>query len=279
MSDIIATSADGRFRAVLDYDECAENPRTWADVLTGAVTFPDRQFHDVPESGPLADQWRRLVDRHDFHSRGARADVGAIFERYVRACHGGVTEMLSPHDGPSAIFYVLPEMMRGAGFSEEESTSAERMTDVLQAELSEYRSYVEGDVYVIRVEELQTWQRVGHEDETRDEWETIDSLAQVIGDDYARAEGMRMLADAVGVTVQPAAFTSGNAVTTDVISCPGCGREITVTDTSKTECGGEGEGACTVAIGDAEDGVSDQDHAAATRAHQRAADVAAPFLD
>lgn len=274
MSDIIATSADGRFRAVIDFDDYAENPRTWADVITGAVTFPDRQFHDVPESGPLADQWRRLIDRHEYHSRGARADVGAIFERYVRACHGGVSEIFSPHDGPSAIFYVLPDMMRAAGFSDEESTSVQRMTDVLQAELSEYRSYADGDVYVIRVDELQTWQRVGHEDETRDVWDTVESLGQVIGDSYAREEAMMMLASAVGVTVRPAAGDFLQSAETTVV-CPGCDQRITVTRDG-SECGGQGDGGCDVANGDTPDHTA---HERADIAHKLAIAEAAPFLD
>lgn len=260
------TSADGQFRVRIVPDDSAENPRDWAEPLTGALTVPDRRYSTAPVSGPLADQWHRLTNEYAQHTY---SDAVTIMARYIRAFHGGVSAVLSPYGVPTMLFYVTPAMMRDAGFSAEEITSA-RMSELLEGEREEYRAWVEGEVYGVIVEERIEWMPTDTQQADRlgpmETWETIDSLWSIIGDDYAEESARRMLADTLDVTIRPADDTFPMSVTTS-IHCSGCGQPITVSDRTTTECGGHGEGAC-----DAEGDSIRSDH-------QRAVEIAAPFLD
>lgn len=278
MSDTILSTSDGRFRVTVTTDDYAENPRDWSEPLTGALTVPDRQYNDVPESGPLADAWARLMDTYG-PSRwtGNRGEVDralTIMERYIRLC-GGVSETFTPYDGPTALLYVTPPMMESAGFSPAEITT-ERMSDLLRGELQELRAWSEGDVWTVTVEERAHWQRTddGHDSETMETWDVVESLGNVIGHQYTEETARDLLAGVLGVTMHAAEGPFLQSVDTSVV-CPGCAQRITVTRDG-TECGGQGEGGCNVIIGETPDHAA---HESAKMAHMLAIAEAAPFLD
>ncbi len=186
-----------RVKLVLDDDSSDMNPRTNFDgIVTGVVTIPTSRYAEIQDpTGTLDDAWYRLVGARPYYEgRYAPRDAVAIFERYVRLL-GGVSEYDSPHDGPPAIWYVLPEYMESVGFRPEDITE-EKMREALEGERKEYRAWAEGDVWGIVVERKVTWQRVGSDDGPfagirrahMDTWEEVESVWGYIGQEYAEEE-------------------------------------------------------------------------------------------
>lgn len=199
-SETLAESGNRRVRLVIDED--CQDPRKDADVTCGAVTVPGSRYVDVPEAGPLADAWARLMRDYGGHHRGrySLSEGVEIFERYVRAVHHGVAVFDTPTDGADVAWYVTPDMMRAAGFRPEEITP-ERMADVVNAERAEYRAWAEGDCWGWILEERAPWQLVRFPGTDREEhtegedWTPVDSAWGYIGRDYAEQEARAQLED------------------------------------------------------------------------------------
>ena len=178
MSETLETH--GRYRLRLVPHEYAYdcNPRTDRDTnLTYVVTVPDRYYDDIDGSGPLSGAWEQI--KH-------RADAMDLFERYVRIFHSGTAERSTPHDGPSAVWYVLPAQMEETG----PSVTPEQ---VLRQEIDEYRTWARGEVYAYIIEKSITWvPKEGQDtsdiedfDDETTTWETVEDCWGCIGREYA----------------------------------------------------------------------------------------------
>lgn len=155
-----------------------ENPRTAFDHLAHVVTVPHPNYLNVgPDEGPLGDAWRRIIgERHRVHGAAER-DAVEIFERYARIFHGARTLYDSPYEGPSAVWYILPD-----GIAQLAAPSAEHPDPAmacLQVERDEYRAWAEGDVWGYIIEVRETWVPVSQlgapesERDTMQTWEEV----------------------------------------------------------------------------------------------------------
>lgn len=174
-SETVESNDTLRVRIEVQDDSYDMNPRTDRDgIVTGVVTIPESRYADVEDpTGTLGDAWRRLTGDHGYRNR----DAVRIFERYVRLL-GGVSEYDTPHDGPGAVWYVLPEYMEAVGFKAEEITP-EKMREALEAERKEYRAWAEGDVYGYVLERI---------DADGDVVEELEAVWGFIGHEYAEEE-------------------------------------------------------------------------------------------
>lgn len=176
---IIETSKDKRYRVRLVADEGAANPREDCEQIVYAATLPHSHYIDVAEPGPLADGWERIK---------GHPDAVDIFERWARIFHGAVTLYDTPHDGPSAVWYIMP-----AGIAEVPDPRA-----TLEASRDEYRAWASGEVYGYIIEEAVDWRRVdGKDDNGMTTWQEVDddgSCWGLIGYQYAEEEARREFA-------------------------------------------------------------------------------------
>lgn len=178
---IIETSGDKRYRVRLEVDEGASNPREDYDQIVYAVTLPNSRYADIAEAGPLVDGWDRI--------KGYRTrDAVRLFERWARIFHGAVTLYDTPHEGASAIWYILPAQIAEIGGTPREALTSYR---------DEYRSWVNGEVYAYIIEEAVDWRRLDDKGDDRSTWERIDdeSSGSLIGYGYAEEEAKQAFAN------------------------------------------------------------------------------------
>ncbi|MGA5019275.1 hypothetical protein ACPCAA_17885 [Streptomyces griseoincarnatus] len=175
MSDVLATTEDGRFRVRLVLDEHADNPRHDAETLAHVITIDTHlgQYTPVdPKGGPLAWAWERLK-----WNRWTGVDT---FTRYVSIFHGGIVLESSPTNGPRSLWY-----MTGA---EAVALDAGLLTEgYIEAEMEEYEAWASGDVWGFIVEETD------EPDADEPEWEHVDSCFGFYGRPYARAQAREAL--------------------------------------------------------------------------------------
>lgn len=173
MSEVLATKADGTYRLTLHTDEDAESPRelhTDSNAVS-VVTVPGSDYLDVDKTGgPLESAWQRLVTRY-YVGRGggpvARQWAIDVFCRYARLVHAATVHVWEPVHGPISIWYLTPARAEALGIPEP-------MACIL-AEIREYESWTDGDVYGYTVERRITWHRADRPDVTMTTWETTDS--------------------------------------------------------------------------------------------------------
>lgn len=158
MSEILETAGPYRVRLEFDQDASSCDPRDNDSTLSFAVTVPHSRYLDVSKPGPLANQWDRIKDR---------SDAMDLFERYARIYHGAVTDRVTPHDGPSSVWYILPEQIAEIG----PSSSPE---EALRVEIEEYRAWRDGEVYGYIIEKSVDWVRKDDEDEIMSTWEEVE---------------------------------------------------------------------------------------------------------
>jgi hypothetical protein len=181
MSDVLATTEDGRFRVRLVHDEHAENPRHDAETLAHVITIDTHggQYHPVDmDGGPLAEMWERLK-----WNRWTGIDT---FTRYVSIFHGGIVLESSPTGGPRSLWYMTGE--------EAVALDAGLLTEgYIEAEMEEYEAWASGDVWGFVVEERADWTRDDDEDEHMQTWEHVDSCFGFYGRTYARSQAREAL--------------------------------------------------------------------------------------
>lgn len=181
MSDVLATTEDGRYRVRLVLDEHPENPRNDAETLAHVVTIDTHlgQYHPVDkDGGPLAWAWERLK-----WNRWTGID---IFTRYVSIFHGGIVLESAPINGPRSLWYMTGE--------EAAALDAGLLTEgYIEAEMQEYEAWAEGDVWGFVVEERVDWTRDDDEDEHMQTWEHVDSCFGFYGKPYARSQAREAL--------------------------------------------------------------------------------------
>jgi hypothetical protein len=170
--EVIETSADGTMRLTLHIDHDPVNPREEYDHLESVVTVPDGRYAAVDkDGGPLANAWRRCLDRH------RHRDAVEVFTRYARIFHGATTLVSDPYHGPMSVWYLTREVADGPNGTPDPAA-------YLKAQADEYQTYAEGDTYGYVIEREVTWTRDGGDD-TMTTWETIDSCWGFYGREYA----------------------------------------------------------------------------------------------
>ncbi|MFF4244328.1 hypothetical protein ACFYY2_07610 [Streptomyces sp. NPDC001822] len=176
MTDVLATSEDGRYRVRMVRDENAQNPRESADTLVHVVTIDTHlgQYGAVDEDGgPLAEQWRRLAWNK---WRGIET-----FTRYVALMHGGIVLESAPEKGPRSLWYMTGE--------EAIALDGGLMTEAyVEAEMQEYEAWLAGDVWGFVVETTRPWYLASGE------WAPVDAPRGFYGGTYARAQARECLA-------------------------------------------------------------------------------------
>lgn len=139
--------------------------------------------------------------------RWAYVEDRGEFERYLRAFHGVTQiEWYAPYDGDYAYVTFDPADWREEMGLTDEYMAAHPDTDFRLASMDEWKAYVEGDVYYLVIEEKLITVDVMQDDEldVEEEWEQIDSLSGLYGDDARQVaiEDLRAVAEAHGETVE-----------------------------------------------------------------------------
>ncbi|MEU7643326.1 hypothetical protein [Streptomyces huasconensis] len=174
MTDIIATTHDGRFRVRLVPDEYATNPRQDFDHLAHVITIDTHLGQYAPidkDGGPLAEAWNRVSWN--------RWQGVEIFTRWARIFHNAIVIESRPARGPVSLWYLLREDAEDLGMLPE---------GYLDAERAEYEAWAEGDVYGYVIEERVPYTRVGDYDGFIEIWEEVDSCWGHYGYDWAAAQ-------------------------------------------------------------------------------------------
>lgn len=181
MTDTIQTSEDGRTRVRLVHDDDPVHPREEYDHLGHVITIHHSRYTDIDKNaGPLADVWDEALSLTA--DRGAAVD---LFERYCRIYHLAATLYDTPHEGPSAIWYLAAE----------DFWQVENPAEFLKGERNEYRNWAEGDVWGHVIEHEVKWGRVNTPAETMTTWETVESCWGFIGREYAEEAAREAFAD------------------------------------------------------------------------------------
>jgi hypothetical protein len=170
MNDEMIIEESGSYRVRLEIEQGPVNPREDYDHDTYALTVPHSRYADVAEPGPLVDEWDRIK---------GRSDAVEIFTRWARNFHGAVVETHTPERGPSSVWYMLPEQIKGVGTAPE---------DVLRADIAEYQAWAEGDVFLYVIENAVDWKREDGMDGSARTWEEVHTLGTYYGREDAEKE-------------------------------------------------------------------------------------------
>ena len=181
------------FRAILEVDEDATNPREWDNG--GVIDVINQSRYNVPQEGDSAVRYN--VEDHDFRvvARWLRMFHGAtvVLPLYGGSGYGGEFNISAgnvddtpEHGNYIGVTYDTPETRKVTGITDWES-----MAGALAAEVQEYSRWAAGDAYgyVIQV-------NTAGDPFDDDAWEgNEDSVWGFIGTEYAEQEAKRALAD------------------------------------------------------------------------------------
>lgn len=200
MTDYLVAE-EGGLRVRLVHDEDAESPRDWSNACS-VVMVPNRRGYYPPDKngGRLAHVWRHLCRDGD---RWPMRDAVEQFERTVSIL-GGRSLYVTPHDGPSLIWYVFPDAIYVDSHSGErvwpEGATPDELDAALKGEAETYQQWQEGDVWGYVIEERVTWKRTDGQPGTMTVWQEIDEDGSVwghFGYSYAANEAKLALAHEV----------------------------------------------------------------------------------
>lgn len=188
--EVVATSDDGRYRAVLMPDSDCTSPMTYTDswvasVLVsgagrGAAYSPGETYNDSENRGSA---WRH------FDERGLDAD--AAFIRYMRLFHGiEVHEVSWGSDRDRALAWVEPSEADRVGLRGSDDFDA-----TIEYDVNEYNEWASGECYGYIVQERVTWRMdAGGVEDTYETWDDTDeSCWGFIGYEYAESEALAAL--------------------------------------------------------------------------------------
>lgn len=170
----------GRYRVSLHHQEGADSPRVSGDPISNVVTAKNWRYDNVDsDGGPLQYGWDYFADRENGDE---------LFIRWARMTHGAVVVEDRPHDGATAFWYLMPQALAEIG-------TVVDPVEFLNAEIREYRSWAEGDVWGIVIEKSVIWEpkegQVTHGDGISSRlttWEHAESCWGYIGRTYAERE-------------------------------------------------------------------------------------------
>lgn len=207
MSNAIETFEVNGLRVEIHQDETEDNnPRETAENF-GIFLAENHQRYHLGDKGiklyGTADeeyaQAKRAWDHYFIDGHGGYAP----FARYLRVFlgttvilpvwlydHSGlsVSTSRSPFDAQGWDSGIVGFLFDTAKQRERLGVTVENVDEALRSELSEYNSYLTGEVYGYTVSKKVRWIKEGTE-ETREEWEVIDSCWGFVGDiKYVREE-------------------------------------------------------------------------------------------
>lgn len=121
----------------------------------------------------------------EYFSQGDKRQGIDTFERYLRIFHDGNLAVLHNDTDYTYVAYITRTLWESWGNSGE----------VGKADMTEWISYLEGDVWGLVAEKLTTWAKVDNPDERKEEWEEIDdgSVWGYYGEDVVKQEAERVL--------------------------------------------------------------------------------------
>lgn len=193
--DVVETSADGRYRAVVRPDS---EPMQPDGDFFGYVfqVYGTRQAelcakaHGTPaEDFGLEYAWERFGDM-------------VKVERYVRMFRGAVGfDYFDTRDGKFVNIVTMADLNLWGFTSVTEHQEQTGNADPSSGNLDEWRAYVEGDVYYFSIEKRVTWTPDDPGFEAREEWETVDSTGGFYGYEHARDTAREELAAAIAAGV------------------------------------------------------------------------------
>lgn len=188
--EVVATSDDGQYRAVLVSDGDCESPMDPTDywvtsVLVSGVgwgsNYSNGDTYNDPEDRGSA--WRH------FDERGLDAD--AAFIRHMRLFHGiEVRQVNWGSDSDRALAWIEPCERERVGIPDHTPDAA-----VIESDVNEYNEWASGECYGYTVQERVTWRAdVGGVEVTRETWEDTDeSCWGFIGYRWAESEALATL--------------------------------------------------------------------------------------
>lgn len=194
MAEVIETSEDGRYRAVVIPDMDPMQPD--GDFFGYVFRFDGRQVelaaksHGMPEEDfGLAYAWEHFGDM-DRVERYARMFRGAVGFDYFDTRDGKFVNVITMADLQAWGFASVGQYREQTGNA-----------DPSHGCLDEWRAYVEGDVYFFAIEKRVTWTPDDPDFETREGWETVESIGGFYGYKYAEETAREELAAVVSTGV------------------------------------------------------------------------------
>ena len=186
--EVVATSGDGRHRAVLMHDIDCESPIASGDWWTTSVLALPSRWYAADVEAPYDPEDRESVWRH-FNERGLDAD--AAFIRYMRLFHGiEVHQVNWGSANDRALAWLEPSERERAGIPDFWPDFAPIETSV-----NEYNEWASGECYGFIVQERVTWRMdAGGVEDTYETWDDTDeSCWGFIGYEYAELEALAAL--------------------------------------------------------------------------------------
>lgn len=182
----------GVFRAVIERDEYPHAPYFFA----GDPILDTHESGVVVYGGEVEAGTSNPVDRiaEAGHYFGGGSDGWGLWERYVRAFHGGTVRWINGgsrgEEGRYAAL-ALPEYRKLHGCPDEHLHDP--------ADVSEWTAYIEGDVYGIRVEQACSFD----DEDNADDWTEVPETD--VWGFYGEAYAMQEAADSLEVVVRETA--------------------------------------------------------------------------
>lgn len=186
-SEIVETSADGKFRAKITVDEDAQEPYDDGAVPILRIDYIGYGYRAEAfnrQAEDYVDAFNSLMEYHDME----------VFERYLRIFHG--TTVYREYN---------TRMTREYGYigfdtavwRESMGVDPERFKG--ENILSEVEAWASGDVWGIAVEKLVTWSTEEEDYDDFDQWEEVDDTAVwgFYGQEWAEQEARAELARVV----------------------------------------------------------------------------------
>jgi hypothetical protein len=181
-AEIVKTSANGRYRVSLEMDMDAAAPydETGSPILRmdyrggrwNAIHVGTGVYAGESNIEGAADRWG-----------SPSGDTFGLFVRYLKVFHG-VTEVETWYSGD--YWYVTYD---SAAWREAIECPAAK------PDMSEYKAWVEGEVYGVIVERLDTWERADDNSFTMDSWTEVESAWGHHGYEYATEAASEMLSE------------------------------------------------------------------------------------
>lgn len=226
-SEIVETRGDYRAKIVVDespgepdYDgqgaiiQCSARSGHWGTTLrsndgfshllpldaSGIVNPPNPTEEQIAahiENRKTLNGWFREADAlsdavaHALNHASERGlDEWTFVERYLRAFHGVVSFDRIDWDRDTLVNVVTRDMAERWGCPED------MWAGLAGQALRLWRSYGEGDCWFVQIEKRETWRKEGS-DETREDWEVVDTLGGYIGQDDATESAKDLLTETI----------------------------------------------------------------------------------
>lgn len=118
-----------------------------------------------------------------------------MFERYLRIFHGTTSVKAYDRNDCQYVTFDTADWRAEMGLTDE-YMAGQPGVDFNLASMDEYLAWLDGQCYGIVVEKLQTW-RLDGTDDTRDEWDHVDSCWGFYGSEYASERAAELIAENV----------------------------------------------------------------------------------